>query len=215
MGAMNSDMLTLTGFDPGCMSEFVKIVAAPTGRRDSSGASGNCFVEYIGKPDVDMHGVVFGNAPIPRFSGDAYFEITLEKVRSDEEAPDKEWADGVTLGVIAYKPDPDNKPETALDLDDGFSIGYFGGVKLPSNEDIQPVSWSPVSLSPGDRVGLMITREGAASIVINGTTEDLDGPRKQLKNWPTEEKLYAFVDLLGNAQAISLNLAAHPPRAAP
>merc|ERR1712151_195085 len=126
------------------------------------------------------------------------------------EAPEEEgWADGVTLGVTTSKPDPDKKPETALDLDDGFSIGYFGGVKVPSTEDIQPVSWSPATLNPGDRIGLLITRGGEACVVLNGTVTE------RLEDWPTEEKLYAFVDLLGNAQAISLNLAAHPPSLEP
>lgn len=209
MGAMQSDKLTLSGFDARSVSEFVSIVAAPTGgRRRSSTAGQNLYIEYIGEPDVDMHGVVFGNAAIPRFSGNAYFEVTLDRVREDEESPDGEWGDGLTLGVTTSRPDPSKKLETACDIEDGYSIGYFGGIKVPSADDIEPIEWSPVSLQVGDRVGLMISRGGEASIVVNGTI------RERFFDWPTEQDLFAFVDLLGNSKAISLNLAAHPPRVA-
>ncbi|KAF4706797.1 hypothetical protein FOZ63_029516 [Perkinsus olseni] len=86
-------------------------------------------------------------------------------------------------------------------------MGYDG--RSISSETESDFEWNPSTLKPGDTVGLSVTTKGQMILVVNDGEQFILSPAEI----PVDEiEMYPVADLLGAAQAISLNVGAHPPR---
>jgi hypothetical protein len=190
-GSVLAQLQTLTAFEPRSISQNVKI------------AENDLRIEHIHeKADQQVFGVAFGNAPVQRFFGEPYFEVTIEKVRAGVETG------GIVLGLTRSpwdaRWDANAKFEKGEQVTDGWSIGYSGQAKTP-DKGFEKSDWNPNTLRKGDKVGLLICLCGYGRVYVNGQ------PRVRLEGWPTQGVFYPFVDLVGSTQAVSLNVNATPP----
>jgi len=150
-------------------------------------------------------GVAYGNGAVQRFNGAAYFEVTMENVRTGND-------DGLVLGVTTIPWNPKWNPnsqnfEVADGVKGGYSIGYYGAFRTPRQDvtDLPGSTWNPNTLRVKDKIGLLVTTAGEAHVLVNGEM------RARVNGWPPSGTLYPFVDLLGTARAVSLNVGASPP----
>merc|ERR1712232_173808 len=115
------------------------------------------------------------------------------------------------MGVTLENPRSFKEPFfIAEEVPRSWSFGYDGSAHVDGKEDLIEISWEPKELKNGDRVGLLVDNDGAASIYVNDinvTSQD-----KVMKcGIPVSVDLYPIIDLLGIVRAISLQQGAQPP----
>mmetsp|Transcript_41724 Transcript_41724/g.78023 ORF Transcript_41724/g.78023 Transcript_41724/m.78023 type:complete len:473 (-) Transcript_41724:158-1576(-) len=149
----------------------------------------------------ELQGVVFSSVPIPVLpTGDAYFEVEITAVREGQD-------DGLAIGITTTLPKPsDEKVEIAEMVPNSWSLGYDGRAHVHGKSGMIPSGWGSSRLKVGDRVGIFITYDGVAWVVEND--EKMAAIPGEV---PTGVPLYAIVDLLGSALAVSLLPQAKPP----
>jgi len=149
----------------------------------------------------ELYGIVFGNAPIPRFAEGAYFEVAVDETRAGE-------IDGLAIGVTTLLPEaPSEVPQAADVLPNSWSYGYDSSAKVKGSDILLPIDWNPVKLRPGDSIGLLIPSDGRPLLFINGNPV----PCKLPGHVPVDCALYGFVDLIGATRAVTLLPEARPP----
>lgn len=153
------------------------------------------------EPSGDMlHGVVFGDAPLPSWHGRLFFEVRIEETCTGHE-------DGLTIGVTTELPSASRPPyEVAAEVPSSWSLGYFGAARVDGCTEWLPIAWNPSLLRVGDRIGLLILPGEEMQVLQNGHVAV-----RLSCAVPRDTPLYAFVDLLGNTSAVSLNPAGAPP----
>jgi hypothetical protein len=160
---------------------------------------------YSGATREDMKGTIFGDSPVPIFSRGRYFEVKVEETEAEAE-------DGLVLGVTLENPEGID----IVDLDiaelvpRSWSFGYDGAAHLDGQDELVTISWQPKELKNGDRVGLLVDHDGAASIYVNNV--NVTSQDKVMKcGIPVSVDLYPIIDLLGIVRAVSLQPGARPP----
>merc|ERR1711879_428100 len=104
---------------------------------------GGLLIQHVDINGIEGFGVVLGNAPIQRFSGDAYFEVTVEQLRPGVAR------DGLVLGVSIDPWMPSSEYLEAADgLENSWSLGYDGSCRWP-DDHYEEIEWSPASLCKG------------------------------------------------------------------
>eukprot|EP00928_Gymnodinium_smaydae_P100588 TRINITY_DN9901_c0_g1_i4.p1 TRINITY_DN9901_c0_g1~~TRINITY_DN9901_c0_g1_i4.p1 ORF type:complete len:573 (+),score=111.36 TRINITY_DN9901_c0_g1_i4:1717-3435(+) len=173
-------------FDAEFISEFIRISADGMRATHLQPASDSLF------------GVVFTIGPAPDVGRGVYFELCVEDSVADQ-------AEGLVLGVTSDDPQTfQDVFEVAEHVPNSWTFGYDGQMKL-KGKDMEPTDFLPQDLEAGDRVGLMVTREGEFILHVNGQVAV-----RCHGDVPKGAVLYPFVDLLGGTVSVSM-LPGEPP----
>lgn len=179
---------TQTAFDKQLRGPFVRV------------SEDGLYAEHVDPSGEEMGGIVFCATPIHSVADEAYFEVRVESTRMGHQ-------DGLVLGFCSKLPASlDELPELAEGLPSSWSYGYDGCARVDGIEGMLPIAWNPKHLHIGDRVGLLAQADRPPLLFINRETRYSLPGRVHMG-----EPLHAFVDLLGNTQAVSLVSHARPP----
>merc|ERR1712107_912589 len=109
--------------------------------------------------------VVYGDAPLATACdgrGHRYFEVRIDKMKN------KEDKDGLALGLTMVLPQSwEAQAQMGIDVPLSWSVGYEGLMCISGHEDMPHVDWHPCTLSPDDRVGLLVTDDGEVCVIEN------------------------------------------------
>eukprot|EP00927_Polykrikos_kofoidii_P044100 TRINITY_DN38158_c0_g1_i1.p1 TRINITY_DN38158_c0_g1~~TRINITY_DN38158_c0_g1_i1.p1 ORF type:complete len:938 (+),score=145.21 TRINITY_DN38158_c0_g1_i1:55-2814(+) len=158
----------------------------------------------------ELGGVIFGDAPLPRFDVGAYFEVSIVATRRGQ-------VDGIAIGVTTQLPPASAIPFDCADLvPRSWSVGFDGHAHVDGEAGLVPIDWKPRRLLVGDRVGVLVTASGGFRLFVNGETKVRIASASLAASVVGANKdvpLFAVVDLLGNTTAVSLVVGALPPTA--
>eukprot|EP00929_Paragymnodinium_shiwhaense_P037656 TRINITY_DN20020_c0_g1_i4.p1 TRINITY_DN20020_c0_g1~~TRINITY_DN20020_c0_g1_i4.p1 ORF type:complete len:2497 (+),score=567.91 TRINITY_DN20020_c0_g1_i4:1495-8985(+) len=158
--------------------------------------------EHIGRSSGDdLSGGIISDGPLRHYEAGWYFEVLLDRIHEGPE-------DGLVIGVTTLAPQEFEgaMPETVDEVEPCWLVGYDGTSWDGGSNHWAPVLWNPMHLVVGDAIGALVTEKGELRIFVNGT-----GVCKAPFSVPTDKPFYGLVDLVGTAEAVTLNLLGAPP----
>merc|ERR1719506_162117 len=121
-------------------------------------------------------------------------------------------AEGLAVGVTATRPElMRTTPKDITEIPSLWAVGFDGKqvTKLSGGEakfrDLKP-KWNPHDLQRGDEVRITIEK-GQMKLHLSKPNRVIEGP----DGIPMDEELYAVVDLLGSAEAVTVSDTVLPP----
>ena len=161
--------------------------------------------------DTDMCGCLITDNPLPLFDEGVYFEVRVMRANTNN-------PDGLTVGVSLTPPwdfRDENladglTPNTLDDIPHSWAVGYNGQCWSSSRREWRETSWCAKDLTPGQRVGVLLTCPPVSQLFI--FVDDAlvcRGPARL----PSciDNDYYGLVDLLGNCDSVTLLWGARPP----
>jgi len=152
-------------------------------------ASERVFVKH---PQQRSGGFVLGASMVPRTAAGAYFEVTVDKVRTGSPA--------LGIGFTDLDPSEHRAPQRyASECRRGWLVGYGGFAFRHGVKDFVALGlgWKPDKLCPGDSVGAFVHGTGCLLIFVN---------RELVSFWNAgicpKVSLWPFLDLDGHVEAL-------------
>lgn len=136
---------------------------------------------------------VFGQRALPKQENGWSYEIVVRETMEG-------WVGGLGLGVTTMCPAHlESVPDKAWRLPETSIVGYWGCAFVDGKES--KISWRSDTLSPGQRVAVLVTDEGDLKILVDRTVvASVSGAVKMT----TETKLYPVLDIFAATVAVEL-----------